>query len=294
MDFATNSPVFPAIGRHSGGEWGMTFLVWSVAVLTSGLLLWMFSDIVWHGVRALSWDFLTQAPEDAGRAGGISTILVSSSLIAGLCIGIAFPISLATAIYVSEFVNPDRMVGKLISTSLDTLNGVPSIVFGLFGNAFFCKTLGLGFSILAGSLTLACMVLPIMTRAILEGLRSVSQEYRLSTAALGLSRAAALWHLLLPAAIPGIMAGLLLGVGRSFAETAALLFTSGYSVRMPESVLDSGRTLSVHIYELSTNVSGGETNAYGSVLVAMVALLLINVAMLGIAKGWRRRALSFG
>ena len=160
--------------------------------------------------------------------------------------------------------------------SLDVLAGVPSIVFGLFGNAFFCKTLGLGFSILSGGLTLACMVLPILIRSTEEGFRAVPANYRLSAAALGLSRTTTLIHLLLPAAVPGLIVGLVLGVGRAIAETAALIFTSGYVDRMPESLLDSGRALSIHIFDLSMNVSGGDANAYGSALVLVVLLLLIN------------------
>ena len=150
------------------------------------------------------------------------------------------------------------------------------IVFGLFGNAFFCITLGLGFSILSGGLTLACMVLPLVIRCTEEGLRGVSSEIRLGVAALGMSKSRALIHILLPCATPGLVVGIVLGIGRAVAETAALLFTSGSVDRMPESVLDSGRTLSLHIYELSMHVSGGEPSAYGTALVLVVLLLIMN------------------
>jgi phosphate transport system permease protein len=172
---------------------------------------------------------------------------------------------------------------------LDILAGVPSIVFGLFGNVFFCKVLGLGFSILSGGLTLACMVLPILIRSTEEGFRAVPNEYRLGAAALGFSRTTTLFKLLLPAAVPGLVVGLVLGIGRAIAETAALLFTSGYVDRMPESLLDSGRSLSIHIYDLSMNVSGGDKNAYASALVLLLLILLINGTAAWIAENWLQR-----
>src|SRR5262249_1418749 len=140
----------------------------------------------------------------------------------------------------------------------------------------FCRLLGLGFSILSGGLTLACMVLPILIRSVEEGFRAVPDEYRVGAAALGLSRTATLRHLLLPAAVPGLIVGLVLGLGRAIAETAALIFTSGYVDRMPESLFDSGRSLSIHIFDLSFNVPGGDGNAYATALVLVVLLFLIN------------------
>lgn len=169
------------------------------------------------------------------------------------------------------------------------LAGVPSIVFGLFGNAFFCRVLGLGFSILSGGLTLACMVLPLLIRATEEGFRSVPREYRTGAAALGLSRTRTLFSLLLPAAAPGLLVGLVLGIGRAVAETAALIFTSGYVDRWPESLLDSGRSLSIHIFDLSMNVPGGDANAYASALVLMGILLALNGASSALSERWLRR-----
>jgi phosphate transport system permease protein len=160
------------------------------------------------------------------------------------------------------------------------LAGMPSIVFGLFGNALFSIWLGLGFSILSGGLTLACMVLPILIRTTEAGLRGVPPDWRMGAAALGLSRLAALWQVLLPAATSAIIAGLMLGIGRALAESAALIFTSGYVDRMPGSLLDSGRALAVHIFDLTMNVPGGEQAAYASALVLVGLLIVINGAVL--------------
>ncbi|WP_413935901.1 phosphate ABC transporter permease PstA [Nitrospira sp. BLG_1] len=251
-------------------------LVWGAAAVVTATFCWLLGDILWHGLSRLSWTFLTAPPENAGRRGGIGPILVSTFLILGVCLAVSLPIGVGTAVLLAEFTSDQGLFGRMTRRSLDVLAGVPSIVFGLFGNAFFCKTLGLGFSILSGGLTLACMVLPILIRSTEEGFRAVPANYRLSAAALGLSRTTTLLHLLLPAAVPGLIVGLVLGVGRAIAETAALIFTSGYVDRMPESLLDSGRALSIHIFDLSVNVSGGDANAYGSALVLVVLLLLIN------------------
>ncbi len=267
-------------------------VLWSSAVLVTAVFLWMLSDLVYHGLGQLSWEFLTSTPRDAGRGGGIGSIIVSTLLIVLVCIVVAVPISLGTAIFLAEFTSKGNLLGRLVRRSLDVLAGVPSIVFGLFGNAFFCKVLGLGFSILSGGLTLACMVLPIIIRSVEVGFREVPNDYRLGAAALGLSRASTLFHLLLPAAAPGLAVGLVLGIGRAIAETAALIFTSGYVDRMPESVHDSGRALSVHIFDLSMNVPGGTPNAYAAALTLLVLLLVINSAASGVAHRWLGRNIT--
>ncbi len=269
-------------------EWCAIALVWSVVLLVTGALLWLLGDIFWHGMGQVSWEFLTTEPLNAGREGGIAPILVSTGLIIGVCMAVSIPLGVGTAVLLAEFTSTESWLGRFVRLSLDALAGVPSIVFGLFGNAFFCKTLGLGFSILSGGLTLACMVLPILIRSTQEGFRAVPDDYRRSAAALGLSRTATLWELLLPAAMPGLVVGLLLGLGRAIAETAALIFTSGYVDRMPESLLDSGRALSVHIFDLAMNVSGGESHAYASALVLVTVLVLINGMVAWLAEWFRK------
>ena len=267
----------------------ISLLFWLVPLLITAIFLWILGDIVQGGIRQINWEFLTTNPIDAGREGGIAPILVSTFLILLVCLGVSLPIGIATAILLAEFTPNHNWYGRLVRRSLDVLAGVPSIVFGLFGNAFFTKTLGLGFSILSGGLTLACMVLPILIRSTEEGLRAVPQEYRLNSSALGISQTATLWHLLLPAAIPGLLVGLVLGIGRAIAETAALIFTSGYVDRMPTSLLDSGRSLSIHIFDLSMNVTGGDANAYGSALVLIFILLVINLLTTWLAGKYNHR-----
>ena len=275
---------------HSLRDLSIRAAIWAAALLVAGAFVWLLADLVWHGAGRVDWSFLTTAPKNAGRGGGIAPILVSTGLILAVAIVLAAPLGLATAVFLAEFTRAGGRLERWIGVSLDVLAGVPSIVFGLFGNAFFCVFLGLGFSILAGGLTLACMALPILIRTIESGLRMAPNEWRLGAAALGVSRGAALWHVLIPAAAPSIAAGLMLGIGRAMAETAALVFTSGYVDRMPSSLFDSGRALSVHIYDLTMNVTGGDANAYASALVLIALLILVNsVALWLIGRMFERR-----
>ena len=267
-------------------DYSSTVIIWSSAGLIALGFLGILSDLLWHGWTSLSWSFLFASPENFGREGGIGPILLSTGLIIGVCIAVAWPIGLGTAIFLAEYTQEHHRFGRLIRGSLDVLAGVPSIVFGLFGNALFCQALGLGFSILSGGLTLACMVLPILIRTTEESFRAITFDQRSSAVALGFSRATTVWCILLPAAMPGLLAGSLLGLGRALAETAALIFTSGYVDRMPESLLDSGRALSIHIYDLAMNVAGGNPNAYATALVLVSLLLIINFSASWMAEKW--------
>lgn len=271
-------------------EQGATLIVWLMALGIAALFVWLLSDVIWQGGQAINGTFLTQAPAKAGLEGGIAPILVATGLVLGVCMGVALPLGLGTALFLTE-LSPQRS-HRAIQLSLDILAGVPSIVFGLFGNAFFSKALGLGFSILSGGLTLACMVLPILIRSIQVGLVNVPREYRQAAAALGLSRLGTLKTLILPAALPGIAVGILLGIGRAIAETAALIFTSGYVDRMPTSLLDSGRVLSIHIFDLAMNIPGGEQNAYATALVLVILLILINSLISWLAERFRQSKLQ--
>lgn len=249
---------------------------------------WICSEIILNGLAEVDWAFLTQAPAEYGRAGGIAPILVATFGILAVCLGVSVPIALASGLWLSEVSRRMPRYQRLIQSSLDVLAGTPSIVFGLFGNAFFCVALGLGFSILSGGLTLACMVLPFMVRAVESSLRSVPDSQRQAAAALDLSRSALYLKILLPTAKNGVLVGVVLGTARAMAETAALIFTSGYVDRMPESLLDSGRALSVHIYDLAMNVPGGETNAYASAAVLILIFLAINLIAAWVNQVWNQ------
>jgi phosphate transport system permease protein len=263
-----------------------SILIWAMAGLVAASFAWLVGDVLQHGLPHMSLQLVTAAPEDSGRAGGIAPVVVSTLIIVAICMVVTVPLGLGTAILLAEFLPSTNLQGRMVRRSLDILASVPSVVFGLFGNALFCRMLGLGFSLLSGGLTLACMVLPFFIRTAEEGLRAVPKDYRVAAAALGMTHTGTLARVLIPSAMPGLLAGFILAVSRSLAETAALLFTSGYVDRMPESLLESGRTLSVHIYDLSMNVSGGERMAYSSALVLMIILLLLNRIAMWLTRRW--------
>lgn len=264
---------FPAIRLR---QWLLPATVYLGALSVMVLAAWVILDVAWRGASGLSWSFILESPLNAGRSGGIAPILVSTGLVILVAVSAALPLGLATAVFLVEFLPNGSRLAAWTSLSLDVLAGVPSIVFGLFGSAFFSLWLGMGFSILSGGLTLACMILPLLVRTTEQGLRMVPDDWRRGAAALGMSRFSAVRIVLLPAAGAAVTAGLLLGLGRASAETAALIYTSGYVDRMPGSLLDSGRTLSVHIYDLAMNVAGGDKNAYASALVLIMFLIGVN------------------
>ncbi len=281
------------------GDHAAAVAVWAVALGVAAMLLWIVGDVIIGAMGGMAkassdaswWAFFTQAPRALGVKGGIGSVLVSTAMILAVCLSVALPLGLGTAVLLTETgaTRGDARLARAVRRSLDVLAGVPSIVFGLFGSVLFCEVMGMGFSIKAGGLTLACMVLPIFIRAAEDGLRSVPEAWRHGATALGLSRSASLRRVVLPAAIPGLAVAFVLGVGRALAETAALLFTAGTVTRMPGSLDDSGRALSVHIYELAMFVNGGEPAAYRSAAVLVVLLLGINLAAATVARKYTLR-----
>jgi phosphate transport system permease protein len=269
-----------------------TCVIWFAFSIVIGTFAWLIWDVVGQGFAKLSWTFLTELPQRSGRTGGIFPIIISTLLILSVAVIFVVPLGLGCAIWLAEFAPFTGRLTRILSFILDILAAVPSIVFGLFGYAFFCLFLGLGFSILAGGLTLACMMLPILIRTTESALNAVTNDWREAGAALGMSRISLLRHVLLPYAAPAISAGLLLAIGRATAETAALIFTSGYVDRMPSSLSDSGRALAVHIYDLSMNVLGGDKAAYASALVLIGLILLINIGANQLTHYWMTRRLT--
>lgn len=269
-------------------------IIWLLSMLVLLALIWLVGGLLEHGMASISWSFLVSDTQNAGRAGGIAPVLVSTVLILLVTLLAALPLGLATAFWLAEFSGENSRWAERLRLMLDVLAGVPSIVFGLFGYAFFGLFLGLGFSILSGGLTLACMILPVFIRTCEMGLRQTDPALRLGAVALGMSKTSALLHVLLPAAMPAVTAGLVLGIGRATAETAALIFTSGYVDRMPGSLFDSGRALSVHIYELSMNVTGGDAMANASAIVLLIVVIVFNMLAYALTEQWFNRRNVYG
>jgi phosphate transport system permease protein len=274
--------------RHTIREAAVTAAVWLSGLVVTAVFFWLLIDLLVRGLGPLTWEFLTTEPQDMGRRGGILPIIISTLLILAVCMAVTVPLGLGTAVFLSEYTSERRFFGRTIRRSLDVLAAVPSVVFGLFGSALFCRYMGMGYSILAGGLTLACMVLPIFIRAAEQGMRAVPHDLRLGAAGLGLSRWSTLTKVLIPSAMPMLIAAFVLGIGRALAETAALIFTSGVVTRMPESLMESGRAMSVHIYELSMGVAGADRNAYACALVLVGLLLLINLIAVWVGERSRK------
>jgi len=241
-----------------------------------GLMLW---SLLEQGAGVISVDFLLDDPRQAGRAGGIAALLVSTGWILAVCLLVAVPMGLGCALYLSEQVPAGTRRAQWLGGTLDMLAAVPSIVYGLFGYQFFAISLGLGFSLLSGGLALALMVLPLMIRSAEQALRAVPLSYRQAGESLSISRWGWVRRILIPQAAPGIAVGIILSIGRALAETAVLLFTAGYVLRQPDSLLDSGRALSVHIYDLAMNVPGGMPRAAATGLVLVAILIVLNLSV---------------
>jgi phosphate transport system permease protein len=236
--------------------------------------------IVSNGAGAISWTFLTQPPKDIGRAGGIYPAIVGTLYLVGGAILLAVPLGVLAGIYLSEY-SKDSWLTRLIRAGIDNLNGTPSIVFGLFGFAFFVLFLGFGISMLAGQLTLAFMILPTIIRTTEEAVKAVPQGLREGSLALGSSKWQSIMRVVLPQATPGIITGTILSIGRAAGETAPILFTAAvFSQRfLPSSVFDPVMALPYHLFVLSTSVPGSQHAAYGTALV----LLLVVMAFYAVA-----------
>ena len=259
----------------------------ALVVLAVAVIL---GDILIKGLPAISWEFLTEAPRNLGREGGIFPAIVGTlSLVAG-AIAVALPIGMGAAIYLTEYTR-EGTATKIIRSGVDLLNGTPSIVFGLFGFSFLVLSLGFGVSLLAGQVTLALMILPTIIRTTEEALRSVPASLREGSLALGATRWQTISRVVLPPAIPGIITGAILSIGRAAGETAPILFTAAiFSSRfLPDSLLEPVMALPYHLFILSTNVPGATENQYGTALVLIALVVGIYLVAIAIRTHYQKR-----
>ncbi|MCY2951895.1 MAG: phosphate ABC transporter permease PstA [Planctomycetota bacterium] len=250
-------------------------VMWAIAGLTLAVLAFIISYILWHGLRHITWTFLTEPPQSMGREGGVLPMIVGTLWVTGLAVLIAAPVGIAAAIYLTEYTREGRMTA-IIRFGADCLAGIPSIIFGLFGFVFFVITLGMGFSILSGALTLALMVLPTIIRTSEEAIRAVPKSYRDVSFGLGSTRWQMVTWVVLRSALPGICTGVVLSIGRSISETAAVMLTAGSAMGFPHSIFESSRTLSLHFYILSRE-GISMSNAYATASVLILSILGINL-----------------
>ncbi|MEG1749843.1 MAG: phosphate ABC transporter permease PstA [Tannerellaceae bacterium] len=245
------------------------------------LLFVILGFIVIKGAGAISWEFLTSSPEEGMTAGGIYPAIVGTLyLVLGSSL-ISFPIGIMSGIYMNEYATNGRLI-RFIRIMTNNLSGVPSVVFGLFGMALFVNTLGFGDSILAGSLTLALLSLPLIIRTTEEALKSIDDSFRHGSLALGATRLQTIRRVVLPMAFPNIITGLILSIGRVSGETAPILFTVAayFLPQLPGSVFDQCMALPYHLYVLSTSGTDVEASrgmAYGTALVLIALVLIVNL-----------------
>ena len=250
-------------------------LVWGAALATLAVLFLIIAHILVEGLPYVTLEFLFGSPRRLGREGGILPTIVGTIALTIVAVLIATPLGVGTAIFLTEYTREGRLT-RFIRFGTESLAGVPSIIFGLFGFVFFVITLGLGWSILSGALTLAAMILPTIIRTSEEAIRSVPRVYRDVSFSLGATRWQTVTRAVLPSALPGIATGVILGVGRSVGETAAVILTAGSALPLPTSIFSPTRTMAVHFYILAREGISLEM-AYATGAVLILAVLAINV-----------------
>jgi phosphate transport system permease protein len=247
--------------------------VWGAGITALLALLTIVGYVLARGLPGIGWSFLTTPPRGGvSGEGGISTVIIATLELLGLTLAMLVPLGVGAAIYLAEYA-PDNSLTRFIRLGTETLAGVPSIVFGMFGLALFVTALHFHFSILSGALTLVCLLLPTLIRASEEALRAVPHSYREAALALGANRWQTIWRAVLPAAVPGIATGVILCIGRGMGETACLFVTMGGSAALPTSLLSSGRTLSLDLFYRATatnNITGAF--AIGVILIALIVV----------------------
>jgi phosphate transport system permease protein len=249
------------------------------------------AGIIQKGLPAINWDFLTDIPRQGMRAGGIFPAIVGTVYLASGAIIFALPIGLLAAIYLNEYAK-DNLLTRIIKLAIVNLSGVPSVVFGLFGLSLFVIFLKFGSSILAGSLTLGILVLPVIITASRTALESVPQSFREVSLSLGASKWQTIRHIVLPNAVPGILTGVVLEIGRAAGETAPILFTVAafYLPQLPKSIFDQAMALPYHLYVISTQVPNvDEKIRYGTALVLLLLVIFMNLVAIIIRTQFRKK-----
>ena len=255
------------------------FRVFSAMVVLS--LIAILSFIIYNGISVINWSFLTTMPEDGMTKGGIYPAIVGTlCLVAGSMI-FAIPIGVLSGIYINEYTK-DSFYKRFIKLMTNNLAGIPSIVFGLFGMSLFVNTLGFGDSIIAGSLTLGLMVLPVVIRTTEEALKSIDNSFRHGSLALGATKLQTIRKVVLPMAFPNIITGIILSIGRVSGETAPILFTVAayFLPKLPSGIFDQVMALPYHLYVISTsgtNIEESRPIAYGTALVLIGLVLIVNL-----------------
>lgn len=254
----------------------MTGVFWAVGILAIIIMVVIIGYILYNGLPQVNLNFIFGEPVGSGESGGIWPMIVSTFYVTFVALIVATPLGVLAAIWLAEYAGESTLV-KSIRFAAETLASIPSIVFGLFGLTFFVVFLQMGFSVLSGGLTLALMAIPTILRTSEVSIESVPESYKEGSLALGASKWQTIYRVVVPAAIPGITTGIVLGMARAIEETAAILYTVGASLAIPISIWDSARPLPLHLYILATE-GISLPNAYGTAAVLVILILIITVS----------------
>lgn len=272
----------------------IAFMIFRIlGLMVVGILFWILGFIVYNGIGVISWEFIFSAPTNGMTSGGIFPAIVGTlCLVVGSMI-FAFPLGIMSAIYTNEYAGNSWVV-RFIRIMTNNLASIPSIVFGLFGMALFVNTLGFGDSILAGSLTLGLLVLPLVIRTTEEALKAVPNSYRTGSLALGATKLQTIRKVVLPAAFPNITTGLILSIGRVSGETAPILFTVAayFLPKLPSGIFDQVMALPYHLYVIvtsGTDIEASRPMAYGTALVLIFIVLLMNILAMFIRRFFNKK-----
>jgi phosphate transport system permease protein len=251
------------------------FLIWMAALSTIAVMILILFQILREGLPVLNLHFFLNSPKNMGREGGIFSTIIGTFALTGVAILVGAPLGVGTAIFLREYTRESK-ISRMIRFGTDCLAGVPSIIFGLFGFVFFVIRLNMGWSILSGGLTLAAMILPTIISTSEESIRAIPPSYREVSYSLGGTKWQTITRVILPSALPGIFTGILLSVGRSIGETAAVILTAGSSLVMPTSLFSPIRTMAVHFYILAREGISKDM-AYGTGATLILLVLIINM-----------------
>ncbi len=266
-------------------------VITAVAALVVIPIVLVIVFIVVQGFGAINWQFLTAVPTNGMKSGGIMPAILGTLILTFGTAITCMPIAIGAAIYLAEYAGENRLT-RWVRLSIVNLAGIPSIVYGLFGLGVFVLFLGFGTSILAGSLTLGIMTLPVVISTAEEAILSVPQRFRVTSLSLGATRWQTIWHQVVPQALPGILTGVILGLSRAAGETAPLLFTVAafYLPELPRSIFDQTMALPYHLYVISTQVPGMPLSIqYGTALVLLLLVLSLTLVATLVRTRMRRR-----
>lgn len=274
LQHVDKSLLIKARRRRDAGEAVLKSLMILATLVILAVLVWILGWVIWNGIGIINFSFVFSS-----EGTGIFPMIITTLWLVVVSLLVALPVGITTAVYLNEYSKNTRPV-RFLRLAIETLAGIPSILYGLFGLLFFCRILGLGQSIIAGAFTVSIMILPVIIRTTEESLKAIPLSFREGSLALGTTKWQTIWHVVLPSAFPGIVTASILAIGRVVGEAAPVLLTVGIAKNLPTSVFQSGRTLTIHLYYLTKeaiHVDDFQT-AFATASILVLFVLIVNAA----------------